>query len=410
VTRKLSSLPSAFPQGDSSATAVRNGGAPLTARPGRAPVHPVLPLKEGYHPQLDALRAALALLVVWQHAGAQPWTGVRGIGLDGVGIYAVRVFFVLSAFLITGILLRARDRRERMGGTLRGTLGTFYARRALRIFPAYYLLLVVAVAIGVSMRPGELAAALTYRTNWFITGQQQWPPALGHLWSLAIEEQFYIVWPFVVLLIPRPWLPRALTLAAVFSIAVRIRHSLAPGVTDHAVLVGTMANLEALALGALLAWHWHVRPEATSTRARLVWLGAVIGAALLTFIAWTTAHVGHVKIFGIIEVTSGALLGVWLVDRLAVGLGGPFASVLTARPLLWLGSISYGIYLYHELLRWVLFTFNRAHPAAWNTRGTPAFVLLLIAATIALAEISARFIERPINALKRAVPYAGARG
>jgi peptidoglycan/LPS O-acetylase OafA/YrhL len=362
-------------------------------------------------PQLDGLRCFAALLVVWQHAGAQPWRGVRGVGLDGVGIYAVRIFFVLSAFLITGILLRVRDQRTAIGGSLTHALWTFYARRALRIFPAYFLLLALAVLLGTAMVPGELAAALTYRTNWFIAARPEWPPALGHLWSLAIEEQFYLAWPLVILLSPRTWLPRLLAGLALVSFCWRVHLALGSA-TDMAVLISTTGNLEALAVGALLAWHRHARPGAHVERSRATGLALLIGLLIFGAVIYLSAHVGPVRFLGIIEVTSGALVGVWLVDRMATGLGGLVGRFLASRPITYLGSISYGIYLYHELLRWVLLMLHDGtmNPPLWTKRGSPEFVAVLLLSSIAVAALSSRYIEQPINRLKRFVPSSATQG
>jgi peptidoglycan/LPS O-acetylase OafA/YrhL len=361
-------------------------------------------------PQLDGLRCFAALLVVWQHAGEQPWTGLRGVGLDGVGIYAVRVFFVLSAFLITGILLRVRDERTVGGVSLGRALWTFYARRALRIFPAYYLLLAMAAVLGTAVIPGEFAAALTYRTNWFLIAQDRWPPALGHLWSLAIEEQFYLVWPLVILIAPRTWLPRLLTAIAVLSFCARVRFAVGSG-SDMAVLISTVGNLEALALGALLAWHRHDQPSAESDRLRVTRGALLAGVILFGVVAFITARVGPVRLLGILEVSSGALIGVWLVDRMATGFRGRVGQFLGCTPITYLGTISYGIYLYHELLRWILKMLHdgAANPPRWTTRGTPEFVVVLLVSTVAVAMLSSRYVEQPIIRLKRFVPSSASR-
>jgi peptidoglycan/LPS O-acetylase OafA/YrhL len=159
-------------------------------------------------PQLDGLRCVAVLLVIWEHAGPV-WFRVTG----GFG---VRWFFVLSAYLITGILLRER------GAPLGATLQAFYMRRALRILPPYYLLLAAVALSGIPLISGrELAAHALYLSNWwFLT--QHWSREIGHLWSLAVEEQFYLVWPALVLMLPTRALPRLFVGSVLVALAWQI--------------------------------------------------------------------------------------------------------------------------------------------------------------------------------------------
>ncbi len=168
----------------------------------------------GYMPQLDGIRAIAAGLVVFSHF-FPPSTVHDATNWGYVG---VRLFFVLSGFLITGILLDARE----ITATPRAEiLKNFYARRALRIFPIYYLTLFVLIGIGYLVNASEIAAYLTYTANWYIIWHGPDDLQAVHFWSLAVEEQFYVVWPWLILLLPRRYVLPAIIAAICLAVAVR---------------------------------------------------------------------------------------------------------------------------------------------------------------------------------------------
>src|SRR5689334_6993090 len=168
-----------------------------------------------YMPQLDALRALAVLAVMVHHFLPVD----RFIPPDYItlGFLAVRLFFVLSGFLITGILLSYRsDTRD-------NALRRFYLRRVLRIFPIYYLTLFIALALQV--RAIQLGAFwhLTYLSNYVAPFHPEWMGPASHFWTLAVEEQFYFVWPFIVLFVPRKYL--AGTIIGTIALALLFRTS-----------------------------------------------------------------------------------------------------------------------------------------------------------------------------------------
>src|SRR5262249_40880734 len=151
-----------------------------------------------YMPQLDGLRAVAVLAVVAHHTLPGPLVDALNPGAAGV-----RLFFVLSGFLITGILLGCRESMAQQGAGQ--ALASFYARRFLRIFPLYYFALAVVLLAGVQEARDGAAWHLAYLSNVYGV-RQGWLGSLAHFWSLAVEEQFYLVWPALVLSLPRPWL------------------------------------------------------------------------------------------------------------------------------------------------------------------------------------------------------------
>src|SRR5262249_33425960 len=194
----------------------------------------------------DGLRGIAILLVLLRHVG-EDLPGRRLGGLVDAALNAgwlgVDVFFVLSGFLITGILLDARgDEAQPTPGYFR----RFYARRALRIFPIYYLFLVIT-------RPSGMWWYVSYASNVLIA-RHGWPDGLletGHPWSLAVEEQFYLVWPAIIAWTPRRWL--AGLCVAVIGAAIAMRVLLIHQGAALAAYVLTPARADTLAIGATLA-------------------------------------------------------------------------------------------------------------------------------------------------------------
>jgi peptidoglycan/LPS O-acetylase OafA/YrhL len=304
---------------------------------------------EGYITALDGLRCIAVLIVIWEHAGSGPL--IDDFGNHGIGVYGVWLFFVLSGFLITGILLRERDRVVAGRISIRSALRTFYARRFLRIFPVYYLLLLVLAIVGlVPEFRRDLIWFATYLANWVIAVRASFPVATGHLWSLAVEEQFYLIWPLLVLVAPghrlKWWLAGTLLLGIVSRVAIGLvtRSSIS-------VLTPTVSNFDSLAIGALLAWHRHDHPDQVRVRVATLRAGAVIGLGLVLLNCYLSFVVQRGwRVFNLTEALSASLLGVWLVHAASANRTGFLARALELPPLVYIGKISYGVYLYHYVL------------------------------------------------------------
>ncbi|MGE5289473.1 MAG: acyltransferase family protein [Micromonosporaceae bacterium] len=342
-------------------------------------------------PGFDGLRALAVLAVIAFH---EQFAAVPG------GFIGVDIFFVLSGYLITDLLAAHWGRRGRLD--LRG----FWIRRARRLLPALAAVLVVVTAAAAVIEPdqlGQLRAALvaaaTYSSNWWQAFQHQSyfmvfgpPPPLRHLWSLAIEEQFYLLWPLilaVVLAVGRTkrirasvaWLGAAGSALAMAAIYV-------PGADPSRVYYGTDTHATALLIGAALALTWplaELRAASAQKRQRLD-LAGVIGIAVL---AWAAGHFGNADPtlypagLVIVAIAAGALV-------MSAATSGTVGSMLAWPPLRWLGVRSYGIYLWHWPV--IAFTFAVAGPGSQSVW----MWIIETTAAVALAAASWRWIETPI--------------
>jgi peptidoglycan/LPS O-acetylase OafA/YrhL len=328
-----------MPRGDAAAHA-----APLPER------------RLGHRPALDGLRGVAILLVV-------AWHTFRG-GLTGAGQAGVTLFFVLSGFLITTLLIEERNRFGRID------LRRFYLRRAARLLPAFALMMCVAAVIILVVQPPDgkvaLLAPLLYVANWAQAAHHDlWP--VQHTWSLAIEEQFYLVWPMLLtllLMVRRRWALYAVIAGLVLSTALRF--CFAPWNEDRA-LWGTDTRADALLAGCAIAL---IAVERQIHVPRAAVIAAVLGFA--GTVAMGTPAILLAGGLTVIALTSGVLVTSALETR---------AGLLTWGPLCWFGSISYSLYLWHSLLL-------KAFPAL------PPLGLVVVA--IAISAASSRWMEQPI--------------
>jgi peptidoglycan/LPS O-acetylase OafA/YrhL len=345
-------------------------------------------------PQLDGLRALAVLAVIAEHTLPGPL--LLALTPGGAG---VRLFFVLSGFLITGILLRAGDLAAK-GGSPGSALRAFYARRFLRIFPLYYLALAVALLLGIQGAREGWGWHLAYLTN--IYGVRTgWLGYLAHFWSLAVEEQFYLVWPALVLFLPRGLLGPLFVAAAAAGPVSRVVAYLVIGDASLACIL-TPCCLDSLGLGALLAYAG--REWGPAQAGRLAAVSRVVGLPLLLAVnAYRLVGWEGVLTVAFRDVAL-ALLAVWLVHEGACGFRGPAGRFLSCRPLVYLGTISYGVYIWHGLVP------AFAEHVAWlpYPEGPGALKFLCVTgAAVVLASLSWHLFEKRLNGLKRYFPYSG---
>ncbi len=360
--------------------------------------------KTPHLPALDGLRGFAVLLVFFYHYGGgaqshQPL--LRAVGLaNKAGWTGVTLFFILSGFLITGILCQS----PRHGNSLR----TFYMRRVLRIFPLYYFvvfLVLAAAAYQGALRSGvsTVLTLATFTQNFpYFQVHGKVPAPIFHLWSIATEEQFYLLWPALLYQVRsrRSGLRLALGLAVVSFVARLLlwRYAAAPELYAQTLLVrgGELAAGAALAFAARSAV-WPAVQRAAP------WVGA-LAAALFAFTSGR-AHSPQLEapiqwVWGLPAVTTA--FAALLVMTLTPGL---LQRVFSLRPLRFLGRISYGVYVYHFFL---LHNVNQAAAGVAHSRQGTAYeadrLLIAIAVTLLVSTLSFYLLERPFLRLKRFYP------
>ncbi|MFN8542794.1 MAG: acyltransferase [Candidatus Binatia bacterium] len=345
--------------------------------------------------QLDGLRAVAVGMVLYAH-----YLGAWTLGLP-LGRGGVLLFFVLSGFLITGILLRCRDYvvqgRQPAGSTLR----QFYARRFLRIFPLFYAALLVTAVVDIPPVRRTLLWHVFYLSNVYVAKRGDWITTVSHFWSLAVEEQFYLVWPCCVLFLSPRVLGRIVVGVIVAAPALRAA-GIALGMPVLSVRVLTPGCMDLLGFGALLALL--ATPDARP-RPLAVLLSPVAGVTALALATAAVAGASEPETRAIWLDSALGVLAFWVVGRAATGFRGLAGRVLASAPAIALGRISYGIYILHPLTPKLLgklgFALEAGGPAA---HALPTAAILTVT-TIALAALSWRYYEAPLNALKRRYPY-----
>lgn len=346
----------------------------------------------GYQPALDGIRAFAVVAVIASHSSLWPHPG---------GYIGVDVFFTLSGFLITAILLAewSTDRRIR--------LGAFYRRRLLRLTPPLVAFVAVTAAwyevVGSPAQRHAVTAGLpwilTYVGNWAEVRHVDLGP-FSHLWSLAVEEQFYLLWaPLVAVALSSRWRERAVSWAAVGGLAACTVARLYPLASGGAPRggYGTDVQCDGIFLGCALAVAWH-RDRLQMTPGRRRWLG--VGGALILVDLGRHATLPGGTLAGEALVLAVAVATLAVIASVILEPTAPLARLLSCRPATWIGRRSYAIYLWHFPFTWALAT-HGAPPAARFLCGLGGSVLL--------AELSMDLIEGRVARWRRGLSARPAR-
>jgi peptidoglycan/LPS O-acetylase OafA/YrhL len=359
--------------------------------------------EHGYMPQLDALRFFAVMGVVVVH-NWQPSDHTLIVGQVDWAELGVRLFFVLSGFLITGILISGRDLAERHPERRLLVVRQFYVRRFLRIFPLYYAVLVVLILAGIGGILHISPWLFSYTTNIYIWHYLTYPYAVPHFWTLAVEEQFYLVWPWAMLFLPRKWLVPFLLSLCFLGPAWRLWASFHYSPSDwSAAYTFTPGVVDFLAIGAVLALATHAARSGETLQRVLTFVVLPIGLVVYVTLFWVNHSIDHHAPLAI-EDTGAALVFCWLIAGASRGFVGPFGRLLDWRPIVYLGKISYGIYIFHFLVP-VAFS-EAAHRLGYGYKNS-GFVNFVVTAlvTFAISALSWHLFERPINGLKRHFRY-----
>jgi len=340
-----------------------------------------------YLPELDGLRGLAILAVVLYHCDYMQLERTRLHGAVEWGWVGVILFFVLSGFLITSILLGTREKPH--------YFHNFHARRALRIWPVYLLVLAVVYAESdwfIGPRPLDAIKAAPWLAYFFFVQNLfhlTLPPALGPTWALALEEQYYFFWAPTVRWLRRPWMLFTVLIAALICSPL-MRH-LNPvwlwGLPTH-----TLIKLDGIAMGSLLALGLYTLPI---TRRVWLWLGLggfVLGMFFAATIAGGTSMLDSALALGF----GGAVLAAMA----STGTHNPLNGLLRSGPLAFYGRISYGLYMTHIIV-FVFFGWFDKSMESHGAAGILAVVVFRLAATTVVASALWYGFESQILKLKK---------
>ena len=348
-----------------------------------------------YLPWLDGLRGIAISLVFIQHLQRIIYQngGLFGGPRLPYGLLGVDIFFVLSGFLITTLLLEEHLNTNRLN------LKNFYIRRALRLLPALIILLIFTIVFARLFLPSDEAnwtlnlsiIALFYGTNWVRAFGGPGSDLLGHLWSLAVEEQFYLLWPLALSMLLRLRLQRRRLILLIFSLIVLVclHRSLmvSPGVDPFRVYFGSDTRADSLLVGCLAAMlvSWRmITFNQTLLRSAIVLSLLIIGTFVFDLFGFAsrTLYTSGFTVFA---------LAVGLFILRVISSPNVFVRLLENRALVWIGKLSYSLYLWHFFTIWITLRV----PVSNALR-----VALATLISVGVAACSFYLIERPFLKLK----------
>jgi peptidoglycan/LPS O-acetylase OafA/YrhL len=341
--------------------------------------------------QLDGMRAIAMMAICWDHWRPTEWS--RGFPFE----IFLFLFLVLTGYLITGSLLRERDRSEARGGTWKlEALKTYQIRRGLRIFAPYYAALGIAWVVRAPDALGpQFAWYFVHLSNIHMALVGHWPAGTNHFWSLASQQQFYLVWPFVIWFLPRKALLPALLGFTALAPLSRLNHDFLAQWFAWPELL-TWSCFDYFGIGGILALAVHRGMSLESPAFR--WVSR---AALAAYVIIFGAHQLGMETYGW-RIVQQSFLSIGLCGVIAIGstgMGGLAGKLLESAPLQRIGQLSYGIYLFHNLAPLLA---GKLVPFLWGEAfmtGPGAFVkpVVFAAVTWGLTLASWRWIETPLQ-------------
>lgn len=340
----------------------------------------------GYIKQLDGLRATAILCVLLTH-----WLGWLPIIKDfPFGLFGVNLFFIISAFLITKIILEGKDRigKQNFGNVLI-FLKSFYVRRSLRIFPIYFITLIV-ITFFIPQTREHFVWNACYLSNILIMKLDTWDLVFSHFWSLSVEEQFYLIWPLLLLCTPNRFLYAFFGCSFLLGILTRILLSY----FDYSYIdaqVFTFACFDSFAAGGFLALAHQKKVLTNLQRLSIYFLSTGIVSLILVHYIQGEAPM-------IFQRVGFTLIGFALVLNTIVGFKGILRYIFENKLLIYIGQISYGIYLFHPFTAYFVDEYMEIHSGF--LKAVINFIVVII-----VASITKVLIEDKFNELKRFYPY-----
>ena len=344
---------------------------------------------KNYFYQLDALRGVACIMVLFYHLvpGSSNWLALGPLG--------VRLFFVMTGFLLVGNHLQQVER----GNAPLQILSGFYKKRAIRIFPVYFLAFGILCILGVEPAREVWAWIATFSVNFYMGFKEQWVGALSHYWFLATSEQMVLVLTLIILWLPRRFFVPLMILCFVGAWLHRwIATSL--GIAPMMVWYSPLSSMDSIAAGALIGLFYREKKEALirlacSSIVNLASWSCLLAAIAIRIWCFNNAWIHAAE-------TLEALFFTWLILRASVGFTGLGGKFLNFPPLVYTGVISYGLYVVHPLIHNFIFTIYPKFGLPNNPENllviVPTFLL-----TFLVGALSWHFIEKPLISLKSKV-------
>ncbi len=357
---------------------------------------PAEKVKSSYQPHLDGLRCLAIFGVLFEHFG------VTFPALLRFGPLSVRFFFVLSGYFITLSLWKMQSEiiNSNSGSFL--PVCRFYLARFLRIGPPFYLALAIGALFGIEEVRTNFLWLATFQANNYIAFEGYWPEAISHFWSLAVQEQFYIVWPVIVLTLPKRWFLPTMAGFILFGLVFRIYciSTAAPTLVRWVTLFGCF---DSFAVGALVAYLRQARLlDRMRFLSRTTLFAMPLAAFGCFFLGRALMTLPETNIFLSLTESVDAVFLAWLLAISLGGINGIYGRFLSWAPVVYVGKISYGIYVYHVFVIILVSPLLIPYGLSVDHFAT-ARILVLLAVTLALSSLSWHFLEQPFLAWKEAL-------
>lgn len=344
-----------------------------------------------YMPQLDSLKGLAVGMIIFYH-----WLPEE-LGLMILADIGVQLFFILSGFFVTETLVPT-CRNSSLLSEKCSIFFIFNARRFLRICPLYYILILLTYVVGIASVRDSWPWHITYLSNYYFFSIQNWHGETSHFWFLAVLMQFYMLWPGIILFLPRSWHKQVFLGCVCFAVLFRFAVPLClPEIKMLYVL--PFMYLDALGIGSLLGY-------LTAEKCDLTLFNKICSWGGVFYVAFQVAKwLGFSSPLTILAQRECMLLGLgWLLFHASQGYAGIAGMILGNRVLRYLGKISLGLFLIHNFSG-ILISLLKPVIDIPTNRFSVTILLLRTLFTVSLAMVSYRFLEKPIARFKRYLPY-----
>ena len=361
-----------------------------------SPARAIAPFRSPYQPHLDGLRALAILGVLFEHFGLAFPEMLR------CGPLSVRFFFVLSGYFITLSLWKVKAEISESGTGSFLPLFRFYLSRLLRIGPPFYLALIVGALFGIEEVRTNFFWLATFQANTYIAHLGYWPGAISHFWSLAVQEQFYMLWPLIVLTLPKRWFMPTMAAFIIFGLLFRV-FCITTSISTLTRWVTLFGCIDSFAVGALIAYLRHSRLlDRIHFLSKTVLFAMPLAAFAAFYLGRALMTLPEDNIFIALTESVDAVFLAWALSAALTASGGRYTRLLSWSPLVYLGKISYGVYVYHVFVIVIASPFLVPYGFTEDHFALGRIAILLVL-TIALSSLSWHYLEQPFLNWKKAL-------